>query len=111
MQETIDAEGFVDRIRNCLPPHSVTEKKMFGGTCFLLNGNMLCMAGKSGLTVRVGKEGEQDALAQPHAQRSRPGGRHMTGFVSVDHAGTDDDAQLKAWLDRAWQFVNALPAK
>lgn len=111
MQETLDTAGLADRIRECLPPHSVTEKKMFGGTCFLLKGNMLCMAGKSGLTVRVGKEGEQDALEQPHARRSRPGGRHMTGFVSVDPAGTENDGELKAWLDRAWHFVDKLPEK
>ncbi len=111
MRETLDTTGLVERIRDCLPPHLVSEKKMFGGTCFLLKGNMLCMAGKSGLTVRVGKEGEADALAEPHARRSRPDGRHMTGFVSVDPAGTDDDSKLKAWLDRAWQFVDKLPEK
>ena len=32
----------------------VTEKKMFGGLCFMLNGNMLCGVHKDGGMARVG---------------------------------------------------------
>ena len=34
---------------------SVREVRMFGGLCFMLNGNMVAGASKRGLLVRVGK--------------------------------------------------------
>ena len=35
----------------------------------------------------------------------------MKGWVMVDPDGTDTDGQLKGWIERAWDFVVALPAK
>ena len=52
----------------------VNEKKMFGGLCFLLNGNMVCGTYRDGGMYRVGKPNEAAALALPH---TRP--MEMTG--------------------------------
>jgi hypothetical protein len=41
----------------------IIEKKMFGGLCFMPNGNMLCGVQKGGAMFRVGKNNEQAALA------------------------------------------------
>ena len=48
-------EDLADRIRELLGSESgVTEKRMFGGLSFLLNGNMAVAAsGQGGLLVRV----------------------------------------------------------
>jgi TfoX/Sxy family transcriptional regulator of competence genes len=71
-----------------LQAEHVTEKRMFGGITFLLNGNMLCCASKQGLMVRVGKEAE--AALCPSALR---------GLVS---------AQVAEWRASLWSSQTAL---
>src|SRR4029077_19274194 len=43
------------RVRKALAGrHDVVEKKLMGGLCFMVNGNMCCsVSGKGGLLVRV----------------------------------------------------------
>ena len=41
----------------------ITEKAMFGGWAWLLNGNLLCGARHDGMLVRLGKGNEAWALA------------------------------------------------
>ena len=43
----------------------VTQKAMFGGLAWLLNGNLLCGARSDGMLVRLGKENESWALKTP----------------------------------------------
>src|SRR5688500_4932188 len=58
-------EDLADRIRAMIPdPDGVTERKMFGGHAFLLDGHMAVAAsGQDGLMVRVDPE-ETDALVK-----------------------------------------------
>jgi hypothetical protein len=92
----------------------VSEKRMMGGTCFFLNGNMLGGAdrGKAGrrLMVRVGKDNMATALARPGAAVMELGGRKMSGFVFVPAEQCDDDG-LKDWIALALAFVTTLPVK
>jgi hypothetical protein len=47
-----DAEALAEQLRRRLGSRGgFSEKRMFGGVCFMLNGNMLCGAGKNGLHV------------------------------------------------------------
>lgn len=100
-----------ERVRNALPGVDVTEKRMFGGTTFLLNGNMLCCASNKGLMVRVGKEAEPKALARPHAKPCLGAGRRMAGFIMVAFEGISNKDRLAAWLDMAMNYVSILPPK
>jgi hypothetical protein len=84
---------------------------MFGGTCFMLNGNMLIGTSKRGLLVRVGKAAHAEAALRPHARPMEMGGRSMEGYVHVAPEGTATDADLRGWLDLALAFVSTLPAK
>jgi TfoX/Sxy family transcriptional regulator of competence genes len=53
------------RLRKALAGRrGITEKRMFGGVCFLLRGHMLCATGKNGFMFRVGKEQHSQALAK-----------------------------------------------
>ena len=104
-------DPLIERLRVALADRQVTEQKMFGGTCFMLSGNMLVGTSKRGLLVRVGKEGHAVALSDPHAHPMEMRGREMQGYVFVDQAGTASDSDLKAWLDRALAFVESLPPK
>lgn len=88
----------------------LTEKKMFGGLCFLFQGNMVCGVTKDGAMYRPGKEREAEALAAGAHPLSFTG-RPMGGMVELD-AGSFEDADLRATLTE-FSLANAasLPPK
>jgi hypothetical protein len=63
------------------------------------------------LMVRVGKDAHERALAQPHAREMDFTGKPMTGMVYVAEPGFRDDADLRAWVQRALDYVATLPPK
>lgn len=88
----------------------IREVKMFGGIGFMLNGNMVAAASDRGLLVRVGPEGEAEALARPGARLMMMKGRAMSGYVQVAPDALDARA-VKSWLKLARAHVETLPAK
>jgi TfoX/Sxy family transcriptional regulator of competence genes len=104
-------DPMVERLRAALGRRAFTEQKMFGGTCFMINGNMLIGTSKRGLLVRVGKDAHAATAALPHASPMEMGGRSMEGYIRVAPEGNASDADLAAWLDRALAFVETLPQK
>ncbi|MEE9381241.1 MAG: TfoX/Sxy family protein [Hyphomonadaceae bacterium] len=92
------------------PRVGITKKKMFGGFCWMLNGNMLCGVGVGRFMLRVGKELEAEALARPGAEPMDFNGRKMGGIIWVD-ADAALDAGLDTWIDLAAQFAGSLPPK
>ena len=89
----------------------LVEKKMFGGVGYLLNGNMACGVLKSYLIVRVGPDGYQDALEQPHTSVFDITGRPMTGWVMVSQEGWGSEESLNTWVRRGLDFAASLPKK
>jgi TfoX/Sxy family transcriptional regulator of competence genes len=89
---------------------AVREVKMFGGTGFMLNGNLVAMTSRRGLLVRVGKDRQADALAKPGARPMVMNGRAMDGYIHVDPPALDN-RDVRAWLRLAAAFVQTLPAK
>ena len=104
-------DPMVERLRAVLGKRAFTEQKMFGGTCFMINGNMLIGTSKRGLLVRVGKDAHAAAAARPHASPMEMGGRSMEGYLHVAPEGTASEADLAGWLDLALAFVETLPPK
>ena len=90
---------------------NTTHKKMFGGVCHLLNGNMFCGVYKEYLILRLGEDAAADALDQDHVRVFDITGKPMRGWVMVDKKGFKSDDILKAWLDKAKAFVTTLPPK
>ena len=88
----------------------ITEKKMFGGYCWMLDGNMIAGVEVGRFMFRVGKALETEALARPGASPMDITGKPMRGFVWVD-ADSAIDAGLENWLDFAARYVGALPPK
>jgi TfoX N-terminal domain len=82
---------------------------MFGGIGFMLNGNLLVGASKRGLLVRVGKDRQSQALAQPGTRQMEMPGRPMDGYIYVDPPIGPD--AVRGWVDMAIAFVRTLPAK
>ena len=84
---------------------------MFGGWALMLDGHMACGMIGDELLARVGAEAYEDALDLPHVRPMDFTGRPMTGFVIVDRAGIEDDAKLKAWVERGADFVDVAAAQ
>ena len=105
-------EEVAERLRAALPDRTgIAEKRMFGGLCFMLNGNMLCGTLEDGAIYRVGKQNEAAALTVRGAAEMTFTGRRMGGFVELrGQAFADEDAHRRL-MDLALDFVRALPAK
>jgi len=89
----------------------ISERAMFGGICFMLNGHMLCGVAKSDLMFRVGPEAYGAALGEPDGGPMLFTGRPMQGFVGVPLAAAEDQARLAFWVAKAAEFVGRLPPK
>ena len=109
-------EKLADALRSAVaelePEHmlEITERKMFGGLCMMLNGNMLMGVSGARLLVRLSDEDMEIALAQPHATPMVHAGRLMKGFVYVDPAGFANDSELTQWLEKCVRYVRARQA-
>ena len=102
-----------DRVRRVLAGRpGVAEKKMIGGgLSFMVNGTMCCGVWGAALIVRVGRDGRQQALHEPHVQPMLLGGRSLAGFVSIEPAGYAADDALTGWVQRGLDFAARRPAK
>jgi TfoX/Sxy family transcriptional regulator of competence genes len=87
------------------------SKKMFGGVCHLLHGNMFCGVHQNFLILRLGEEKAIEALEQPHTRPFDITGKPMKGWVMVAGDDCEDEADLRAWLEQARLFVRNLPPK
>jgi TfoX/Sxy family transcriptional regulator of competence genes len=94
-------EGLAQRVREAFPAGvDVTEKKMFGGLCFLASGKMCCGVLRDEMMVRVGRENQDAALRAEHARPMDFTGRPMKGFVFVSAAGLRTEGEVEAWVRR-----------
>jgi hypothetical protein len=89
----------------------LTEKKMFGGLAFLINGNMAVAAsGQGGLLLRI-DPADSDSLARERGARPfEMRGREMDGWLRVDTEAVDDDA-LERWVNIGVNYARSLPPK
>ena len=102
----------VERVRHLLSRRrEITEKKMFGGVCFLLNGNMLVAVWDDSLIARLGIEQAIIALKEPDVRAMDLTGRPMKGWIIVEPDGIDSDRRLTHWIDLSTTFARTLPAK
>ena len=90
---------------------NVSAKKMFGGVCHLIHGNMFCGVYKDLLILRLGDGAAAKALSLPHTQPFDITGKPMKGWVMVEPEGLDTDAALTAWLKQARAFALTLAPK
>ncbi len=106
-------EELADRIRELLAgERGVTEKRMFGGLAFLVDGKMAVTAsGKGGVLARVDPAQTDRFVRGAHVERFEMRGRPMDGWLRIDPAGVRTTRQLRAWVDRGVAYVRTLPAK
>jgi len=98
-----DANERIRRVLKQIAPFE--EKKMFGGVCFMVNGNMTCGMAKGDLMLRLGNEGASAALAEKHVRPMDFTGRPLKSMVFVQPEGFESDDALAAWLTRAADYA------
>ncbi len=75
-------EGLEELLRERLGAEpGLTEKAMFGGRAWLLNGHLMCGARDDGMLVRLGAGEDGWALATPGVDPMISRGRLMRGWV------------------------------
>jgi TfoX/Sxy family transcriptional regulator of competence genes len=105
-------EGLAERIRELTGSHpSISERKMFGGLCFMSSGNMCFGILGDEIMVRVGPDAYAALLQLPHAREMDFTGRSMRGMVYVDPDGISEDDDLAAWLQRGLIYARSLQPK
>ena len=90
---------------------NTADKKMFGGVCHLLAGNMFCGVYKDFLILRLGETNSKEAMKLPFVRPFDITGRPMKGWVMVDKGGFESEEALRQWLEKAREFASGLPAK
>lgn len=106
-------EDLADRIRAAIGKQDgVTERQMFGGLAFMINGNMaLGASGQGGLLLRV-DPGETDSLVREEGvSRFEMRGRQMNGWVHVEPSATATDHALARWVQAGVGYAASLPPK
>jgi TfoX/Sxy family transcriptional regulator of competence genes len=106
-------EALAERVRELLAAEAgLTEKTMFGGLAFLIDGNMAVGAsGQGGLLVRVDPAGSAELVGTGGARFMEMRGREMPGWLRVDADAVQTREQLATWVGRGVSFARSLPPK
>ncbi|MDX1479348.1 MAG: TfoX/Sxy family protein [Saprospiraceae bacterium] len=96
----------LERTRNILAARKTewSEKKMFGGDCFMVDGKMLIGTYKGGIMARIEPEEAETLTKRPGAEQMVHGGRPMTGYLFITEDGFDADDDLAFWIDKCLEF-------
>jgi TfoX/Sxy family transcriptional regulator of competence genes len=90
---------------------SMEKKKMFGGVCYLLKGNMAFGIHKDFLIVRMDKEQGEQSLKNANVQPFDITGKPMAGWVMVRETGWKSQTGLAKWMEIGRQYALSLPEK
>lgn len=88
----------------------VTEKKMFGGICFLLNDYMLGGVETDRYMFRIGKDNEEGIYARPGVKPMDFTGRPLGGMIYVDADHCKGEA-MQGFIKLAASHIATLPPK
>jgi TfoX/Sxy family transcriptional regulator of competence genes len=106
-------EDLANRIRELVAEEpGLTEKRMFGGLAFLINGNMSVSASsQGGLLLRVDPEATDQLLSKSHAEPFVMRGRAMDGWLRVAPDGLRTKRELERWVRHGVTCARSLPSK
>ncbi len=104
--------GLEDLIRDNLPNDvGLSERPMFGGWAWLLNGNLAIGAREDGMLARLGKGADGWALALPDVSPMVSRGRIIAGWVRAGPAAYGEDAVRSRLIEAALDLARQLPPK
>jgi TfoX/Sxy family transcriptional regulator of competence genes len=105
-------EKLASRIREILSESKgITEKKMFGGVCFLLNGKMVCGVLKDELIAKIGRENHERIVTREHVRPFDFSGKPMMGMVYVAAEGVKTKKDLSRWVEMSKENTRTNAAK
>jgi TfoX/Sxy family transcriptional regulator of competence genes len=106
-------EDLAARIRELIDgERGVSEKRMFGGLAFFVNGNMAVAAShEGGILLRVEPQATARLLENRHARPLVMRGREMDGWLRVAAEGLATKRDLTRWVRRGVEYARSLPAK
>jgi TfoX/Sxy family transcriptional regulator of competence genes len=106
-------EHLADRVRALVEDEpGLTEKRMFGGLAFLIDGNMAVAASsRGGLLLRVDPAKTDSLLDRPGVGRFEMRGREIDGWLRVDTEAVDTKAKLRRWVGYGIDYARSLPQK
>ncbi len=109
---TYDDE-LADRIRAVLSTESgVSEKRMFGGLAFLVDGHMAAAANRAGqLMVRVDPATSAELTERDGVGLMVMRGREMPGWLDIEQRAVDSEAELHRWVGLGVAYCRSLPPK
>jgi TfoX/Sxy family transcriptional regulator of competence genes len=106
-------EDLANRLREVLGvTPGLSEKAMFGGLAFLVNGHMAVAASsKGGLLLRCEPADTERLLKPPHVGRFEMRGKEMDGWLRVDAAAISTKRDLTRWVGKGVAYAASLPPK
>jgi TfoX/Sxy family transcriptional regulator of competence genes len=100
------AERLREQLAGCA---GVSEKRMFGGLAFLIDGRLAVSASsRGGLLVRVEPARTAELVGEPHVRRFEMRGREMDGWLHVDADAVITDEQLARWAGLGVAYARSL---
>ena len=98
-------EQLVQRTREAFADiEAVEEKKMFSGTCFMVNGKMCVCVNKNELMCRIGPVAFETAVEINGCRAMIHNGKTMKGFVFVSEAVIQSKKDFNYWIQLALDF-------
>lgn len=90
---------------------NIEKKKMFGGVCYLICGNMCYGIWQEYLIVRTDPATALLQLQNDHVRPFDVTGKPMKGWLMVAREGWPDELSLQRWLEMGRDFALTLPEK
>ena len=106
-------EDLADHVRALVEDQDgLSEKRMFGGLAFLIDGNMAVSASsRGGLLLRVDPADTEALVREPGARRFEMRGREMDGWLHLEADALSTDRQVEEWVARGVAYARSLPPK
>jgi TfoX/Sxy family transcriptional regulator of competence genes len=106
-------EDLADRVRELVGgTRGLSERRMFGGLAFLVNGHMaVSVSRQGGLMVRFDPNDGDALLRRAHVRPFEMRGRELAGWLRVDDEGLRTKRQLEGWVTRGLGYARSLPPK
>ena len=106
-------EELADRIRGVVEGEpGLTEKRMFGGLAFLVDGHMaVAAASQGGMLLRCDPADTEALVIEPSVTRFRMRGREMDGWLHVLREAVESEDALRSWIAHGVAHARSLPPK
>jgi TfoX/Sxy family transcriptional regulator of competence genes len=106
-------DELANRIREVVQDEpGLSEKRMFGGLAFLVNGNMAVSASsQGGLLLRIDPTQADSLVDEAHVRRFEMRGREMDGWLRVAVELLETEDELRRWVNHGLDYARSLPPK